>query len=134
MATRKQRRRREKEQRHEYEIVEIDGEGNETVVSPSELRPDNGAGKRSTPDKKGSSLGRGRGPMQPPSWNKVLKRGALFAPVFFATVLLLNGNKGYPVAIGNTILLLAVFIPFSYFMDRFFWRSQQKRMGKTPGA
>ena len=134
MANRKQRRRREKEKRHEYEIVEIDGEGNETVLSQAELRTDNGSAKKSSPTAKGSSLGRARGPLQPPSWNKVLKRGALFAPIFFATVLLLNGNRGYAAAVVNTILLLAVFVPFSYFMDRMMWRSQQKRMAKTPGA
>jgi hypothetical protein len=132
MATRKQRRRREKEKRHEYEIVEIDGEGNETVLSTSELRTDNGSDKP-TRAAKGSSPGRGRGPLQPPSWRRVIKRGAIFAPIFFATVLLLNGNNGYRVAVANTILLLAVFVPFSYFMDRMMWRMQQKRMAK-PGA
>lgn len=134
MANRKQRRRREKEKRHEYEIVEIDGEGNETVLSQAELRTDDGSAKKPSGTGKGSSLGRARGPLQPPSWNKVLKRGALFAPIFFATVLLLNGNRGYAAAVVNTILLLAVFVPFSYFMDRMMWRSQQKRMAKTPGA
>lgn len=134
MATRKQRRRREKEKRHEYEIVEIDGEGNETVLSTADRRTDNGAASTSSAGPKGSSPGRARGPLQPPSWRRVLRRGALFAPIFFATVLLLNGSKGYGVAVANTILLLAVFVPFSYFMDRMMWRSQQKRMAKTPGA
>ena len=27
------------------------------------------------------------------------------------------------------MLLIAVFIPFSYFMDRVVWRQQQKRLG-----
>jgi hypothetical protein len=68
--------------------------------------------------------------LQPPSWPKVLKRGALFAPVFFATVLLLSGGKGYGAAVVQSALLIAVFIPFSYFMDRLFWRQQQKRLSK----
>ena len=38
MATQKQRRRRAKEKRHAYDLVEIDAEGNETVLSPSELK------------------------------------------------------------------------------------------------
>jgi hypothetical protein len=30
----------------------------------------------------------------------------------------------------QTILLIAVFIPFSYFMDRVVWRQTQKRMAR----
>ena len=62
---------------------------------------------------------------------EVLKRGALFAPVFFAIVLLLGGSKsGHPGRVLQTVLLLGAFIPFSYFMDRLFWRQQQKRLGR----
>ena len=38
MATQKQRRKRAKEKRHAYDLVEIDAEGNETVLSASELK------------------------------------------------------------------------------------------------
>ena len=38
MANQKQRRRRAKEKRHEYDLVEIDEEGNETVLSASEVK------------------------------------------------------------------------------------------------
>ena len=59
----------------------------------------------------------------------MLKRGAIFAPIFFATVLLLGGDKiTYAGAFVQSTLLLAVFIPFSYFMDRIVWRQQQKRL------
>ena len=34
-------------------------------------------------------------------------------------------------AIVQTVFLLAVFIPFSYFMDRMVWRSHQKRLAKN---
>jgi hypothetical protein len=30
----------------------------------------------------------------------------------------------------QTVLLLAVFVPFSYFMDRIVWRQQQKRLSR----
>jgi len=134
MANRKQRRRREKEKRHEYELVEIDGEGNETVLSGSELKPAS-SGKGSTGKQAGASKpSRGRGP-QPPSWPRVLKRGALFAPIFLATVLLLGGDKmTFATALVQTAMLVAVFVPFSYFMDRIMWRSQQKRLAKSRGA
>ena len=59
---------------------------------------------------------------------------SVFAPIFFATVVLLSGKGMTATNIRNslvqTILLIAVFIPFSYFMDRVVWRQQQKRLGK----
>jgi hypothetical protein len=65
----------------------------------------------------------------------VLKRGALFAPIFLATVLLLGGDKlTFGTAVVQTAMLVAVFVPFSYFMDRVMWRSHQKRMAKTHGG
>ena len=69
--------------------------------------------------------------MKPPSWRKVLKRGAIFAPIFLATVMLLGGGKITVVgAVFQTLLLLVVFVPFSYFMDRVVWRQQQKRLSR----
>lgn len=136
MATQKQRRRRAKEQRHEYEIVYVDPDGNEVEVEPGDERarrpPDRMSGKRgrgSSPERR--PRGRGRRPVQPPSWPRVLKRGMIFAPIFLATVILLGGKKmTYASAVIQTVLLIAVFIPFSYFMDRIVWRQYQKRLGK----
>jgi hypothetical protein len=134
VATQKQRRRRAKEKRHAYDLVEIDSEGNETVLSASELKDEDaprdttrGKARESAPAKGG------RGP-QPPTWPRVLKRGALFAPIFLATVLLLGGGRlTLSGAIVQTFFLLAVFVPFSYFMDRLVWRSHQKRLAKNAG-
>jgi hypothetical protein len=133
VASQKQRRRRAKEKRHQYDLVEIDAEGNETLLSGSEVRSETPA-KSSGPSDKGkrSTLGRSRkaGP-QPPSWPKVLKRGALFAPIFLITVMLLGGGRlTFVGAVIQTVFLLAIFVPFSYFMDRLMWRSQQKRLAR----
>jgi hypothetical protein len=135
VATEKQRRRRAKEQRHEYEIVYLDDEGNEVEVEeepharkPPAKAPRKGSAK---PSAKAASPARGRGGRgapQPPSWPRVLKRGAIFAPIFLATVLLLGGKRmTFAGALVQTILLIGVFIPFSYFMDRLMWRLHQKR-------
>ncbi len=135
MANRKQRRRREKEKRHEYELVEIDAEGNETLLRGADVRPVADSGKSKQAGAKKPSRALGRGVTQPPSWPRVLKRGALFAPIFLATVLLLGGSKmTFATAVVQTALLIGVFVPFSYFMDRVMWRSQQKRLAKTRGA
>jgi hypothetical protein len=133
MATQKQRRRRAKEKRHDYDLVYVDEDGVEKPVERDEsARKPTGKGAKGTTgkEKSSSSGGRPRKEVQPPSWNKVLKRGAIFAPVFFGTVLLLGGSKNYASAAFQTVLLIAVFIPFSYFMDRVVWRQQQKRLGR----
>jgi len=135
MATQKQRRRRAKEKRHDYDLVYIDEDGVEQPIDREESeRTESRGGKGSSApasSKGKSSRGatrRGR-EVQPPSWPKVLKRGAIFAPLFFVTVMLLGGSKiTIAGAILQTALLIAVFIPFSYFMDRVMWRQQQKRL------
>jgi len=134
MANQKQRRRRAKEKRHEYDLVEIDGEGNETVLSARELRSE--APERPTSKATGrrSAAKPPRGTPQPPDWKRVLKRGAIFAPIFLATVLLLGGDRmTFAGAVVQTAFLLAIFIPFSYFMDRMVWRSHEKRLAKAAG-
>lgn len=130
MATQKQRRRRAKEKRHEYDLVEIDGEGNETVITASEVKPS--ASGKAKSDGKGRQEARPRGTPQPPSWPRVFKRGLIFAPIFVAVVLLLGGGKVTLLgALVNALFLLAVFVPFSYWVDRFMWRSYQKRQAKA---
>ena len=133
MATQKQRRKRAKEKRHAYDLVEIDSEGNETVLSSTELKETAPGDSKRDKARQAAPAKRGRGP-QPPTWSKVLKRGALFAPIFLATVLLLSGGRlTFAGAVVQTIFLLAVFVPFSYLMDRLVWRSHQKRLAKNAG-
>lgn len=134
MASRKQRRRREKEKRHDYEIVEIDSEGNETVIDSSVLKPESSRNGKASQSRKarGGQPDRGRRIAQEPSWGRVMKRGLMFAPIFFVVVYLLAGDGMTVVGlIVQTLLLLVVFVPFSYFMDRLVWRSQQRRMAKS---
>ncbi|HZO48869.1 MAG TPA: hypothetical protein VFB26_01875 [Gaiellaceae bacterium] len=134
MATKKQRRRREKEKRHEYEIVYVDHEGNEvdpeTIEQPANGRRE-GAGKARASGRASGAAQRRRGRVpQPPSWRRVAKRGAIFAPLFLATVLLLGGKKvTFAAAVVQTLILVVFFVPFSYFLDAMVWRSFQKRTG-----
>ena len=133
MANQKQRRRRAKEKRQQYELVQIDAEGNESVLRASETKSDAPAKSAAKPTKNGSRGGgrTGRGTPQPPTWSRVLKRGALFAPIFLATVMLLGGGRlSFIGAVIQTLFLLAVFVPFSYFMDHLMWRSHQKRLAR----
>ena len=60
------------------------------------------------------------------------KRALFIAPVMFILINLMG--KGIPVAqrIYETVLLLAIFLPFSYLMDSLMYRSYLKRTGAAP--
>ncbi|MEP7223329.1 MAG: hypothetical protein ABI783_00025 [Actinomycetota bacterium] len=124
MSTRKQRRRRAKEHRHEY--VWEDGEGNE-------LDPKDPSSPKEESRSRAASSRPGREP-QPPSWRKTLKRGLIFAPIMFATVMLLSNNITRTQQITQTALIVAIFIPFSYFLDGVFYRSHKKRLARRDQA
>ncbi|HET9288076.1 MAG TPA: hypothetical protein VFO26_10985 [Gaiella sp.] len=133
MATQKQRRKRAKEKRHAYDLVEIDAEGNETLLTASELKAEAPAKAPAQKDGRGNGRAKSpRGAPQPPTWRRVLKRAAIFAPIFLATVMLLGGDGiTFTGAVVQTFFLLAIFVPFSYFMDRLVWRSHEKRLAKA---
>jgi hypothetical protein len=117
MATKKQRRRRAKEHRHDY--MWVDAEGNEL---DSEAQPE-----------KRASQSKGSGPRrdpQEPSWQRTFRRAAIFAPIMFATVFLLSPELALVNKITQTLLIVAIFVPFSYLLDRFFYRSFQRRAAR----
>jgi hypothetical protein len=132
MATKKQRRRRSKERRHEWEYVYVDDEGHEVEVDePQEGRTRKGAQKTQT---KGAGArqakGRGGRTVEPPSWRRALRRGAIFAPLMLVVVYFLQkkGDKSIPAALVQTAILLAFFVPFSYLMDTMMYRAFRRRL------
>jgi hypothetical protein len=68
--------------------------------------------------------------VQAPSWRRVVKRGLIFAPLMFVTVMLLDSRLTLPQVAVQTVFLLAIFLPFSYFMDSFMYRRYQRRTGE----
>src|SRR5215210_4312164 len=138
MPTRKQRRRREKSFRHEYEYVLVDDEGNEVAV---EEAPDaHNAPEKIDPGKRKATTGQRTKPatpartgrvVQPASWRRVGKRGLIFAPVMFVVVSLLDNRLGMAAHAAQTIFLLALFLPFSYVMDSIAYRMYVKRTGEA---
>lgn len=121
MATKKQRRRREKGLRHEY--VWVDDEGNE--LAPDEVQADGSSpSSRSAPARSGRTV-------QAPSWRRSLKRGAIFAPIMLATVMLLSSNLTLSQQVTQALFIVSIFIPFSYFLDRVMYRSFQKRQARA---
>ena len=136
MATKKQRRRRAKEQRHEWETVYVDAEGNEVETPEDEATSSNG---RSAATKKKTQTAPGQRTVQPPSWRRVGKRGLLFAPAMFLLMTFLEPDTTILERSFFTLQLLAIFLPFSYVMDRMTYRLWQKRLARdsasgTPAA
>jgi hypothetical protein len=138
MPSKKQRRRREKAFRHEYDLVVLDEDGNETSLDPEERRLAREAKNKRTTAKpaRGKSQSSARGGSRPirvppqASWQRALKRGGimgalmLFAFVFFFK----NGSLGGRIAIG--VVYAAAFVPLTYWIDRTAYRSYEKRLAK----
>ncbi|HEY7706140.1 MAG TPA: hypothetical protein VH968_03110 [Gaiellaceae bacterium] len=126
MPSRKQRRRRAKDRRHDWEYVYVDDEGNE-VDAPDDDEPISRNGKRAPQQARKSQTGMRE--VQPPSWKRVGKRGLLFAPLMFLTVTLFSSELTIAQRLVNTLFLLAFFLPFSYAMDALMYRMYRKRAG-----
>jgi hypothetical protein len=118
MATKKQRRRRDKEQRHDYMWVDEDG---------NEVEPDGTPVGSNKPARSETRMVR---EPQAPSWQRTFKRGAIFAPIMFGTVFLLSPDLPTSTKITQTLLIVAIFIPFSYFIDRLFYRSYLRKQAR----
>jgi hypothetical protein len=139
--TRKQRRRQAKERRHEYEYVYVDDQGNEVeVATPDNEAPakpkSDPAGVKPTAKQPGQRGGRqaqtGRAPrkVDPPSWQKVFRRAAIFAPVMLLVVYFLRPNNATAASVIVQVAgLLLFFLPFSYFVDSLIYRNYRKRIG-----
>jgi hypothetical protein len=127
MPSRKQRRRQAKERRHEYEYVYVDDEGREVEIDEAELE-ERRNGKAKRPEAASTRSGR---TVQAPSWNRVGKRALIFAPLMFLTVYLLGRDDlSTGEMVIQTLVLLAIFLPFSYLMDTITYRAYQRRLNR----
>ena len=134
MPSRKQRRRREKSFRHEWEYVEVDPEtGEERTVAPAELRPEKPERKerKPAPQQRGRQQRSARRAPQPPSWRRVLKRTGLFAPLMALFIYWTSSSSKSGVSVAgivlNTAILIAFFAPFSYLVDSMTYRIYTRR-------
>jgi len=135
--SRKQRRRRQKISRHDYEYVLLDEEGNEVEVDPAELRAEK---EKAKPEKskaaaaqtKGRATTRTGRTIEPPSWRRVGKRALIFAPLMFLAVSVLDKQLSPVQHVAQTFTLLAFFLPFSYAMDTVAYRMFLRRTGQAP--
>lgn len=133
MPTRKQRRRMQKERRHEYETVWVDAEGNELEEPPEEevaaATPAKRDGTKPKPKAKANaSQQRGGRPVRtplPPSWQRAAKRASIIGVVIFVFIYI--SRHSFPAAFVSGIIYTLLFIPFQYTLDRFGYNRWQRR-------
>jgi hypothetical protein len=124
MPSRKQRRRREKLQRHEYEYVIETDEGEEVLETPRAL--ERAPAQKRERQSRGPSDRRGR-PIQPPSVARVFKRGAIFGPLLLVVTYITAPDLTTAQKIFNAALLIMIFLPFSYLVDLVVYRTLMRR-------
>lgn len=137
MATRKQRRRREKTFRHDYGFVVNDEEGNEIELAGSELRARKEASGKDKPvakasgkaqaNSKGSGSRRITREPEPPSWRRSARRAALWSPAIVAVSYLILRGLSVPVRVLFGFGYAAFFIPMTYWMDALVYRRFERR-------
>ncbi|HEY3181242.1 MAG TPA: hypothetical protein VGJ77_00275 [Gaiellaceae bacterium] len=136
MPSRKQRRRRQKSFRHDYEFVLLDEEGNEVEVDPAELRAEKEKARPEKSKPKPAARSKGRATtrtgrtIEPASWRRVGKRALIFAPLMFVAVSVLDKQLTVLQHAAQTLTLLAFFLPFSYAMDTVAYRMYLRRTGQ----
>ena len=137
MPTRKQRRKAQKERRHdyEYETVWVDPDTGEEVDPPEDYvaePPEKRDTARSRPKAKTPQQRGGRATRvpPPPSWQRAAKRAGILGAVVFVFIYLVGAKKGghNPAsALLLSLIYTALFIPFQFTIDRFAYNRWQRR-------
>jgi hypothetical protein len=132
MPTRKQRRRRSKDFRHDVRVYEVDAEGNEVPIAALRARDES---TKATPAKRGQKQARGaKGrPMKvapPPSWERALKRGGLMGAVMLIAFIFLFKNAPIGLRLAWGTFYALAFIPLTYWIDRTAHRTYLKRVAR----
>jgi hypothetical protein len=139
MPSKKQRRRREKNFRHEYGFVTYDEDGNEVEVEAAEIHPE-----RAKPDTKAKTngkatekgkakSGRGSRPLREPpkpSLRRSVRRGGLWGGLMLIVVIFFFKSQSLESRIAVGVLYAVAFIPLTYWIERFAYRNDESRSGK----
>ena len=131
MPNRKQRRRREKDFRHDVRVYEIDEEGNEVPIS--ELRTHEPSKPKAAPSNgKPSKPRSGRAPREvpPPSWERAFKRGGLMGAGMLIVFVFVLHSGAIAQRVGIGVFYAVAFIPLTYWVDRTSYRTYQKRLAR----
>jgi hypothetical protein len=128
MPTRKQRRRRAKDFRHDMRVFEVDEEGNEVALAelrtPEERRPK--VKQQQAKSKSGRPI---KVPPQP-SWHRAIRRGGTMGGLMLVAFLFVLKNGPLPQRIIIGLAYGLAFIPLTYWIDRTAYRTYQRRLAK----
>jgi hypothetical protein len=144
MPTKKQRRRREKTFRHEYETVLLDSDGNEIAVDPEELRAERESKEKERASAKpaagkaaGKAKSKGARPARAlrepplPSWRRAVKRGGTMGGLMLVAFIFVFKSGPLPQRLAIGIFYGLAFIPLTFWIDRTAYRTYQRRLAKT---
>ena len=132
MATKKQRRRRDKSFRHEYGFVTYDEEGNEVEVEASEVREKKPEKPKAQPAAKGAKAPRGTREPPVPSWRRSLRRGGIFGVlIFILVVFVMPAGSSRAASVVMGLFYALAFVPLTYWIDRLTYRTWQRRQANT---
>ena len=129
MPTRKQRKRRAKDFRHDMRVFEVDPEGNEVPLA--ELRTPEERKPKAKQQQQGKSKSNRpiRVPPQP-SWRRAARRGGMMGGLMLVAFLFVLKNGPLPQRIGIGVFYGLAFIPLTYWIDRTAYRAHQRRLAK----
>jgi hypothetical protein len=138
MPSRKQRRRREKSFRHEYDYVLLDHEGNEVELDPEVRRAEReakekeraAAAKPSSGKRPARSGGRATREPPQPTWERAFRRGGVMGALMLVAFVFLFKNAPIQIRLAWGLFYAAAFVPLTYFVDRTAYRSYQRRLAK----
>lgn len=137
MPSKKQRRRRAKAFRHEYDLVLVDGEGNEVPIDPDERRSERDAKDKQRAAKpkpaRGQSSRGGRTLRQPPqpSWERALRRGGVMGALMLLAFIFLFKSAPIGIRLAWGIFYAGAFVPLTYFVDRTAYRTYLRRLERA---
>ena len=137
MPSRKQRRRRAKAFRHEYDLVLVDAEGNEVPVDPDERRSERDAKDKQRAAKPKPARARLRAAVrtlrQPPqpSWQRALRRGGVMGGLMLLAFIFLFKSAPIGIRLAWGIFYAAAFVPLTYFVDRTAYRTYLRRLERA---
>jgi hypothetical protein len=138
MPSRKQRRRRAKAFRHEYDLVLVDADGNEVPVDPDERRVEREAKEKQRASSakpagggKGSRGGRTLRQPPQPSWDRAQRRGGVMGALMLLAFIFLFKNAPLGIRLAWGAFYAAAFVPLTYFVDRTAYRTYLRRRDRA---
>jgi len=136
MPTRKQRRRRDKDFRHDVRVFEVDGEGNEVPIAELRARdekPKAAAAKGKQKQSASGKRGRAARDVLPPSWERAFKRGGAMGVLMMVAFLFLFKSAPLALRIAWGAFYALAFIPLTYWIDRTAYRGHLRRVARQSG-